>query len=270
MNEPLVSIIMGAYNCEDFIDRCIDSVLLQSYVNWELVVCDDCSTDNTYTKLMNYKETDGRVIVIRNEVNKRLAASLNNCLAIAKGKYIARLDADDECLPERLKIQVEFLESHENIDVVGSSRILFDENGDYGVAESIEFPQKENLLLDTPFAHPTIMMRKKVYEELGGYSVSEETMRCEDLDLWIRFFEKGYRGYNLQQPLYRYHLSRVDYKKRSMKAAMGTTRIFLKGYKKLRFPVYKYFFAFKPILSAMIPNQIMYQIHKKRFDVNDY
>lgn len=255
--KPLVSIIMGAYNAELTIKNAIDSVLTQTYINWEFIICDDCSTDNTLGILKKYHEKDPRIIVIRNETNKRLAASLNNCLSHAKGKYIARMDADDECLPTRFEEQVKFLETHSEIDLVGSNRIIFDDNGDKGVRGSIENPTERTFLKGSPFAHPTIMAKKSVYDALGGYTVSQRTMRAEDVDLWFRFYKAGYRGYNLQKVLYRYRESVDDLKKRSVKAGLETSKVYYHGYKLLEFPWYERVWAIKPIISALIPHGIM-------------
>lgn len=265
IEKPLVSIIVGAYNCEKTIDKCINSVLNQTYKNWELIICDDCSKDRTLEKLIEYQYKDKRIKVLKNKENLQLAATLNKCLRYVKGKYIARLDTDDECINTRFEKQVNFLEKNKNIAVVGSARIIYDENGEKGVLQSIEYPNKNILLKDVPFAHPTIMMRREIYESLGGYSADKDTRRCEDLELWFRFYEKGYMGYNLQEPLYKYHLDINDYKKRNIKAAIGTSKIFLKGYSKIGVPKYKYIYALKPIISALIPNFIIYfwHIYKK-------
>lgn len=262
MSEPLVSIIMGAYNCANVIGRCIDSIIAQTYENWELIVCDDCSTDGTNYVIKCYAERDNRITLIKNKVNSRLAASLNNCLSIAKGKYIARVDADDMCMPNRIARQVRFLEAHDEYDCVGSDRIVFDETGDKGIRKSIEFPDKWLLKRGAPFAHPTIMMKKKVFDELNGYVSSPDTIRAEDLDLWFRFYEKGYRGYNIQEALYKYRESEFDFTKRSLKAAIGTTRVFINGYKLLGFPFYVYIYAFKPIVGALLPNALMHRYHQ--------
>lgn len=265
MKNVLVSIVMGVYNCEDMIQNCVESVIQQSYSNWELIICDDASTDSTYDIVNKYAQLEKRITLIRNKKNMRLASSLNNCLRIAKGKYIARLDADDEYTKDKLEKQVNFMEEHPEVDVTGTGRYLFDENGDYAIVCGEKEPSKEILLLDAPFVHPTIMMRREVYENLGGYTVSKDTMRCEDLDLWFRFYEQGYRGMNIQEPLYRYHLSRSDYKKRSLSAAIGTTKVFISGYKRLDIPRYKYIFALKPIVTALIPNKMMYKMHRNKF-----
>lgn len=257
MNNPLVSIIMGAYNAESTIRNAIESVLAQTYIYWEFIICDDCSTDKTLDILKEYQKKDNRIIVIQNETNKRLAASLNNCLSHAKGKYIARMDADDECLPTRLEEQVKFLESHPEIDLVGTNRIIFDDVGNKGIRVSIEKPTEHTLLKGSPFAHPTIMAKKSVYDALGGYTVSQRTMRAEDVDLWFRFYRAGYRGYNLQKVLYRYRESVDDLKKRSVKAGLETSKVYYHGYKLLEFPWYERVWAIKPIISALVPHRIM-------------
>ncbi|MBQ6464056.1 MAG: glycosyltransferase family 2 protein [Pseudobutyrivibrio sp.] len=262
--EPLVSIIMGAFNAEKTISEAIDSIIDQTYDNWELIVCDDCSCDSTYSILEKYAAHDKRIVVLQNPENKRLAYTLNECLKVAKGKYIARMDADDISLPERLEKQVSFMEAHEEYDCVGTNRIIFDKNGEHSIRYSKEYPSKRILLLDTPFAHPTIMMKKSVYDALNGYTVSKETMRAEDLDLWFRFFGAGYNGYNIQESLYLYREDLEDLKKRSLKAAVATALVFYKGYKIINVPIYKRIFAVKPIIAALIPNFIMkkYLLHR--------
>ena len=257
----LVSVIMGTYNCEKTIGYAIESILRQTYKNFEFIICDDGSTDDTLSIIKAYAEKDTRITVLYNECNMRLAASLNRCLHVARGKYIARMDADDESLPTRLEIQIDFLEKHPEYDVVGCNRIIFDGNGNHGVRKSIEFPNKNVLIKDTPFAHPTIMMKKRVYDVLGGYRDSKATMRAEDLDLWFRFFENSFQGYNLQQVLYRYHESYADYTKRSLKAGVQTARVFWNGYKRIHVPYYKRIWALKPIISALVPNWIMRYYH---------
>lgn len=262
--KPLVSIIMGVYNEEKNLSRCIDSVLKQTYTNWEFIICNDCSTDNSKEILMQYHSKDERIIILENEKNSRLAASLNNCLKVAKGKYIARMDADDECLPDRLQKQVQFLEDNKGIDCVGTAVIVFDENGDKGVRLSKEKPNKNDLLSSNPFAHPTVMIRKTVMDNLDGYKETKETKRAEDLDLWFRFYDAGYQGYNMREPLYRYHESEEDMKKRSLNAAIGISKVYLNGYKLLGFPKYKFFYAIKPIIASLLPNKLMSLYHDRR------
>lgn len=263
--KPLVSIIMGAYNCEDIVSKGIESVISQTYENWEFIICDDCSKDNTLQILTEYSQKDSRIKVLHNEKNLQLAAALNNCLKVAKGKYIARMDADDVCLPERLAKQVEFLENHPEFAVVGSGVKVFDGEKVTSIRIPKEYPTKENVLYSPTFMHPTIMMRKEIYDELNGYTVSNRTIRVEDLDLWYRFYKKGFKGYNLQEPLLLYHETIEDYcKKRTLKLALMRVRTVFYGYRLLNVPLWKYYLILKPIISASIPNKIMIKYHQHK------
>ena len=260
-----VSIIMGIYNCERTLESAIQSILAQTYTNWELILCDDGSTDETYRIANRYAQKHpGKIVLLKNEKNMRLAATLNHCLEYVTGDYIARMDADDVSLPQRIEKEVLFLNTHPEVDCVGTGRIIFDDAGEYGVRFDEEFPVKDILLKRTPFAHPTIMMRAGVFKSLGGYTVSKDTMRAEDLDLWFRFFAKGYKGYVIQEALYKYREALQDFKKRTLKAAIGTSRVYLKGYKLLGFPKVKWIYAFKPIIAAILPSKFMFKYHRKK------
>ena len=263
---PKVSIIMGIYNCEDTLAKAIDSILEQTYTSWELIMCDDCSTDGTYEIAKSYQEQyPDKIILLKNEVNKKLAFTLNHCLSCAKGEYIARMDGDDVSQPTRLQKQVEFLNSHHEIDCVGTGRIIFDDEGEYGTFAELENPTKLTIVKHVPFAHPTIMMKASVYKALGGYTVSKATLRAEDADLWYRFFASGYKGYVIQEPLYRYRESKQDFKKRTLKAAIGARKVKLNGYRLLGVPRKMWILAWKPVLIACIPKGIMFKYHRKRY-----
>ena len=121
-----VSVIMGAFNAASTLSASIDSVLKQTYKDWELIICDDCSTDNTFDVAKSYVEKYPNIRVIRNEKNSCLAYSLNHCLKYVQGEYVARMDTDDLCLPDRLEKQVAFLDAHPDLAVVGGGVMLFD------------------------------------------------------------------------------------------------------------------------------------------------
>lgn len=260
---PTVSVIMGVYNSADTLERCVNSLLEQTYTDWELILCDDGSTDDTYEIAKSISDKHSNITLLKNTSNKGLAYSLNKCLNVAQGKYIARMDADDISIPERFQKQVEFLENHPEYSVVGSSVILYDENGDMAVRKAIEYPDKYSLLKSVPFMHPTIMMRKEVYDILNGYTVSKRTIRGQDMDLWFRFFAKGFKGYNIQTPLLKYQESLSDYKKRSFKVRWNGVKTRFIGYRKLNYPLRYYIYLLKPVIAGLIPHRIMYFYHKK-------
>lgn len=263
MANPKVSIIMGIYNCEKYLENAVESVLFQTFTDWELIMCDDGSTDSTYEVAYEFvKKYPQKIKLLKNDKNRKLAYSLNHCLKNSVGEYIARMDADDVNMPDRLEKQVEFLIQHPEIACVGTGMQIFSEKGIGGIRYYDEYPNRYTMVHCSPFPHPTIMMRKSVYQDLGGYTVSKDTMRAEDIDLWFRFFEKGYKGYVIQKPLYRYRESIKDYSKRTIKAAIGTSKVYLRGYKKLKYPWYTYPYAFKPILAALLPKKFMYLYHE--------
>lgn len=268
MDNPKISVIMGIYNCEEILSQAIESVINQTYSEWELIMCDDGSKDNTYKIACDYAEKYENIHVLKNEKNMRLAYSLNRCLEVAKGKYIARMDADDLNLPERLEKQVEFLENHDEYELVSCRSMVFENGKDKGIRGKEGCPGKYSLLKTTPFMHPTIMMRKSAYDSLGGYLVAEKTIRGEDMELWFRFFEKNYTGYILNDILYKYHESKDDFKKRSLKAAYGHMQIMIEGYRRLQFPLWYYPFVLKPILAAVIPDGLMAKYKMKKLRRN--
>lgn len=255
-SNPKVSVIMSVYNAEQTLKKSIDSILKQTYTNWEFIICNDCSNDRTLKIISEYAQKDDRIKVISNKKNKRLAASLNECLKIATGKYIARMDADDECIADRIELQVKFLENNDKYAVVGCNAYINNGEKIVGIRKLKEKPTSKDVLFGPTFMHPTIMMHKEIYDALGGYTVSKRTVRGQDWDLWFRFFSEGYKGYNLQTPLLVYHESKEDMKKRNLKTSWMFTKTALHGYKLLKVPAYMYIFALKPIISQMTPKEL--------------
>ena len=262
---PRVSIIMGVYNCECTLSRAIESILNQNYSDWELIMCDDASTDHTVGIAKEYEERyPQKITLLQNRKNMKLAYSLNQCLKVAQGEYIARMDADDISLPDRLRVQVDFLDEHPEYQVVSCRYTVFDESGDYNTVGVEGEPQKDCMLKDVPFAHPTIMMRKCSYDALGGYTVLPRTERGQDMDMWFRFFAMGFRGYLMKDILYKYYDSKtVLHNKQSIKKAFYYFQTRLYGIRLLGYsPVY-YIYALRPFASILIPWRIKMLIRKE-------
>lgn len=262
---PKVSVLMATYNCKDTVVESIESIMNQTYKDWEFVICDDCSSDGTYDILLSYKEKyPEKFIILKNDVNSRLAYSLNRCLEVANGEYMARMDGDDISLPERFEKQVSFLDKHPEYALVDCSMIPFDNNGDRPIRYLKKaVPESMDLVVGPVFFHATIMMRKSAYDLVGGYTVSKRTMRAQDYDMWFRFFACGLRGYNLKEPLYKVLEDENAFKRRNLKSRIYETQTRLIGYKLIHVPWHKYIYAFKPILVALIPNSIINNYHKK-------
>ncbi len=203
---PAISLIMSVYNGETYLCEAIDSVLQQTFTDWELIVINDCSTDGTAELLSRYALQDERVRVYTNEVNLRLPSSLNKAITYANGKYIARMDADDICLPDRLEKQYAFMESHTDV-ALSSCRFMTLKNGAVAAggcggrndAASI----KALLLVTNPILHPGIIAKAEVIKVLGY----DKNFTCtEDMELWTRFVLGGYTVEILPEYLMIYRL----------------------------------------------------------------
>ena len=203
---PRVSVLMAVHNGERHLAEALDSVLAQTLADFELVVVDDASTDGTADMLDAYAERDGRVVVIRNAENLRLPASLNRGLAHCRAPLVARADADDVNLPERLERQAAFLDRHLDVGVVGCAFRKMDEAGHLlntvRYATDHEAIRARQLFLSS-FLHPGVVFRASVVRAVGGYD--EAYWTAQDSDLWTRLRDRT-RFANLPDVLVHYRV----------------------------------------------------------------
>lgn len=204
---PLVSIILPAYNCEKYIGKTIKSLLNQTYTQFELLIINDGSLDNSTNIINDF--TDTRIVHIQNNGNQGLIFSLNKGLEIAKGKYIARIDADDICLPTRLEKQVEWLEKNKETAVV-ATQIHFineqdEETGNWPLdLETTTAKQiKRVMLWQNCIAHPSVMMRSSV---LKKYCYNSKQKHSEDYDLWLQLISDGHTIEKVPEQLLKYRV----------------------------------------------------------------
>lgn len=260
-----ISIIMGIYNCEDTLSEAIESIFQQTYKNWELIMCDDGSSDSTYVIAQNYQRNNPeRIVLIKNQSNIGLNRTLNHCLEYVSGTYVARMDADDLSLPTRLEKEICFLKNNPEISIVSCPMIYFDECGDFATGNVIENPTKKDFVLGTPFCHAPCMVKTEVYKAVGGYSTDKRTMRAEDYDLWFRMYAKGYKGHNLQEPLYKMRDDEKAYKRRKFKYCINEAYVRFNGYRLLRLPLKSYIWVLRPIIVGIMPKSIYMMFHRRR------
>lgn len=190
---PDISVIMSVYNGETYLSEAIESLVGQTFKNWELIVIDDCSTDSTPKILADFAKIDTRIKVYTNEVNLKLPSSLNKGIGLSSGKYIARMDADDICLPTRLEKQFHFME--ENCEVsLSSCRFMTRKNGVYAAGgaggRTDHEALKALLLVANPILHPGVIAKRDVMVQ----NPYDATLTCtEDLELWTRLIMNGHK-----------------------------------------------------------------------------
>lgn len=261
-----VSIIMGIFNCEKTLSEAIESILNQTYKAWVLIMCDDGSVDNTYELAEKYRQQyPDKIVLIKNEKNLGLNKTLNHCLEYAKTEYVARMDGDDISLPERFEKEVEFLDSHPEYAIVSTPMIYFDENGDFRTGRGGKEPQITSMVLGTPFCHAPCMVRKEAYDAVKGYSTREDRLRVEDWDLWIRMYEKGFKGYTLSEPLYKMRDDRNAYSRRKFKYRINECKVGASAIKKLNLKKWRYILCLRPIIVGLLPKHIYLFLHTKQF-----
>lgn len=207
MSPPKVSVVTSAYSAEKFIARAIESVLGQTFTDFEFILVDDCSQDRTWSIIQQYAGQDRRIVALRNELNLGVVGGLNRGLERARGEYIARQDADDISLPERFAVQVGFLDSHPDYGVIGSLVTYigadgqpFDAPNPFLATENDEIQEK--LVFNNCLCGPAVMIRRGSFVE-AGFSFSEGLDASEDYDLCLRLAEVSKMA-AIPEPLYHY------------------------------------------------------------------
>lgn len=201
---PTVSILLSAYNAERFLEEALESLLGQRFRNFECIAVNDGSSDGTAEMLDRAAARDHRFRIVHQR-NSGLIASLNAAAALAQGKYLARMDADDISLPERLQRQVDFLDTHPKIALLGGAVEFIDSSGK-SLGHSSSPTEHEEIFVDlldrNPFWHPTVMMRREAFFACGGY---RNVLAAEDYDLWLRMAER-FELANLSDEIVRYRV----------------------------------------------------------------
>lgn len=213
-NQPLVTIGIPFFKDQAYLAFAIQSVINQTYQNWELILVDDGGNDGSLDIAKSYK--DSRIKVISDGLNKGLPARLNQITDISAGEYIARMDADDIMAVERIETQVNYLLRHSDIDVVGSSAMVINEDNE--ITSSID-----QTGIDKMFIHPSITGKRSWFQT---YPYNINLLKSQDYELWLRSFGKSVT-YNLSQPLLFYR----ELDEQSYKKAIASHRILRKVYR---------------------------------------
>lgn len=256
----MISVIMSTHNRASTLKRSIESILNQTYTDFEFIICDDCSTDDTFNILMELSNKDKRVILLRNDTNLGLQKSLNRCLDVCRGKYIARMDDDDISMSDRLSVQKEFLENNLEYSFVGSNvNEVFD---NYSLITNLPlYPSKYDLIKRNQFVHPSIMIKSSDIKSVGGYSEDVNHLRVEDYELWLRLYSYGYFGANIKKPLLDYSKVFTNTKLLDRKNKIKLVHYYIK---KLGIPKYYEYLNVLTAIKFLIPYKLKKIIRIKR------
>lgn len=240
LNQPLVSLILTSYNYEKYIGQTIASVVSQTYQNWELIISDDCSKDNSLNVIQSFK--DDRITVITAETNEGAVYAYIKAYALCKGKYLCSLDSDDYIAPDRIEKQVTYLETHPEVDILGTFIIEIDADGKPTPGQyealfntTLDLNKPENWVLQNHLCHSSIMMKKYIADQVGeSLGTSNKDIRyTPDYHFWVKALTSKFTFFVLPEKLtyYRSHGGNVTYEA-SKTAFLEFAYIFCTSYAK--------------------------------------
>lgn len=266
--QPKVSVLMGMFNESANLETALNSILKQSFQDFEVFLCDDASTDNSFEIAKSICGSDPRFHLLRNEKNEGVAASVNRCLPLAKGEYVARMDLDDICSLQRFEKEVAFLDAHPDVSLCSSLAYCFDEQGIYGLLGSSGLKHPKDNFFVAPYVQPSAMIRRSAFVQAGGYDPN--CRRSQDYDLWCKFGSLGFVGYVIDEPLLFYRCNTRDLqRKRTKKNVLFVWKLHKKWRKKLGVPLFSLFlFGLKTIAQLCIPTRLRNRINRSKMSRN--
>lgn len=273
MYYELISVVMGIrYHRTELtlLRRSIDSILHQSYENLELLICEFDSSIEAKNCLADYAKQDYRIRLIDGDGAETLAKKLDRCISGAKGEYIARMDDDDYSEPDRLQRQLSYMKSHPKISFVGCSVGLERDGQPAGHRTFPELPEVKDFLLVQPFIHPALFFRKAALDDVGVYCEAQWCVGCEDYELLLRMYERGYKGANLREELLRYTLPSVGKSNRTMRMRFNEVRTRFTRFQSLGLLPQKMPYVIKPIIVGLIPQRLLESQKRKRWKSAGY
>ena len=259
-----ISVIIGIYNCGSTLQEALDSLYNQTFKDFEIILCDDGSTDDTYLVAKKNADSHSNIKIIKNERNRGLNITLNNCLRFSEGDYIARMDGDDVSLPTRFEKESKFLDEHQEYAIVSTPMIYFDESGDFRIGKGGYEPKLTDFPKSSPICHAPCMVRKEAYKAVNGYCVGNKFLRQEDYHLWIQMYKNGFRGYMLDEPLYKMRDDRNARKRRNWISRRNEAYAKYIACKTFSLAPQYYLYCLKPIILYFTPAFIYNLLHRNK------
>lgn len=270
MSVPQISVVMGVYYQRadtGLLRRSVDSILAQDFSEFEFLICDDGSSEAAKALLEEYAEKDGRVRLIRPGGALRLPVKLNACLREAKGCLIARMDDDDYSRPDRFGKQRKALIEREDISFVGCNVLLCMASGEQGTRVLPEFPRVSDFYMTQPYVHPALLFRKSALDAVNGYCEELYCDLCEDYDLLLRLYAKGFIGMNLQETLFDYTAPNAR-GNRTMRHRWREVETRCRRFSELGVFWKALPYVAKPLAVGLLPERLLERIKNRRDGLN--
>ena len=269
MDNPLVSVVLATYNePQEFIAASINSVVKQTYSNWELIIVDDSTNEYSIQIINDFAQNDNRIKIIRQEERMGFVKALNIGLKFSHGKYIARMDGDDVASPDRFEKEVDFLQKHQDVDVIGGAMNIINENGTI-VAER-NYPlggYKLHLwsVFRNPLAHPTVMFRNSIVQ--NGFLYNEKQKKAEDIEFWLRLKKNKYKIQNLPDKILNYRVVGNIALKRNREQWIYNFKARKSNFC-WRYPIFIILSVGISFLFILIPNKIVEAVYRRENNSN--
>ncbi len=260
-----ISVLMGVRYIRlelNTLRRAVGSVLAQTCSNLELLICDDGSATDARAWLDELAKREKRVRLVRPGNCLDLASKLNACFQVAEGRYLARMDDDDYSHPDRLEKQRSFLNTHPEIAFVGCNVNLFRSGQIVGERIFPLFPSVGDFYMVQPFIHPTLMFRREALTAVGVYSEDKHCILCEDYDLLLRLYAKGFRGANLQEVLFDYTIPVTAKGNRKMPHRWNETVTRWRRFRELGVLPKALAYVLKPLAVGLVPEKILRRLRE--------
>lgn len=255
INKPKISVLMSVYNGSPYLANSIESILLQTYNDFEFIIIDDGSNDGSSDLIKQYQKQDNRIIFIQNTERLGLGANLRNAVNIAQGQLIARMDADDIAVKNRFEKQVQFLNENQEIDILGSYAEDIDAGGKIIGLRRCPTQHLDivKYIWTCPLIHPTIMMRRDSLIKIGSYGTEK---RRQDYALWFRATAAGLKFANLPEPLLQYRFTEDYFRKNSIKPLLYQAKIGLCGAYMVKASPVAYIGVLVPVIKGLLPPKL--------------
>lgn len=266
-SSELISAVMGVRyrrSSPEPLLLAVESILRQTHSELELIICERDSTEQARAALREISARDDRVIVLDGSAARSFSEQLNICLKAARGKWIARMDDDDFSHPQRFEKQLAFLREHDDIAFVGCNCELVQDGNIIGVQKFPEYPEQRDFLFNQPFIHPSVMFRREALDAVSGYSELKRCNRCEDFDLFMRLYLKGYRGANLQTPYFTYTLPANGVTTRNFTDRVNEMKTRFVCFRRCGMLPKALPYVVKPLVVWLLPRRLLAAMKRKR------